>query len=195
MRLGTYSVPGSKWFLFRGSLIRIDFKGFFPSIVARDVERVLRQELFGAMRLSDEDVELITKLVCKDRALTIGAPSSPVLSNAIMYEFDAHWAQRARQSGIVYSRYADDLYFSTNTPNILAGTLEDIRAFVAQQQSPLLSINDKKSVYTSRKRHRMVTGLVLTPDRRVSLGRARRLESRPDRRILGSHSASFHSRE
>ncbi|MEA4837783.1 MAG: reverse transcriptase family protein [Rhodospirillaceae bacterium] len=43
-----------------------------------------------------------------------GAPTSPMLANLAMREFDAKAAAIANQSGMIYTRYADDLSFSTD---------------------------------------------------------------------------------
>lgn len=45
-----------------------------------------------------------------------GAPTSPMLANLAMREFDAKASAIAKQNGMVYTRYADDLSFSTNQP-------------------------------------------------------------------------------
>jgi len=154
-------------------LLKVDFRDFFPSITALDVSRVLEASvsLFSSP-LNANDYGLVRLLVCKSGRLTIGAPSSPVLSNAVMFEFDTHWAERCGAEGIVYSRYADDLYFSTNRPNVLSTILTELQADLASRESPRLTINNVKTAFTSRKRRRLVTGLVLTSDRHVSIGRA-----------------------
>ena len=151
-------------------LLKVDFRDFFPSITAFDISRVLEVNapLFSSP-LHPDDYRLIRLLVCKSGRLTIGAPSSPVLSNAVMFEFDVYWAERCRSQGITYTRYADDLYFSTDRPQALSVVFAELQADLARRQSPRLAINSTKTAFTSRKRRRLVTGLVLTSDRRVSM--------------------------
>jgi RNA-directed DNA polymerase len=43
-----------------------------------------------------------------------GAPTSPMLANLAMREFDAKASEIAHQNGMTYTRYADDLSFSTD---------------------------------------------------------------------------------
>lgn len=50
----------------------------------------------------------------KQRHLAQGAPSSPVLSNAVMRRLDRRLSGLATSLGMTYSRYADDLAFSTH---------------------------------------------------------------------------------
>jgi RNA-directed DNA polymerase len=157
-------------------LLKVDFRDFFPSIRRTDVLRILREhvEVLAGVIEGDQDRELVCRIVCKGDQLTIGAPTSPTLSNAVMFDFDTHWAVRSEELGVVYSRYADDLYFSTSTANILSGLLAELRQDLQQRVSPRLLINNEKTAFGSRKRSRLVTGLVLTPTFRISLGRDRK---------------------
>jgi RNA-directed DNA polymerase len=157
-------------------LLRVDFRNFFPSITGRDVVGVLKKNFdsAGSFFSSPRDYEIVRRIVCRADQLTIGAPSSPVLSNAVMYGFDLDWASRCRTRSVAYTRYADDLYFSTNRPNILTPLLEELRSDLRHRKSPVLQINDEKTVFTSRKRRRLVTGVVITPEGRLSLGRNRK---------------------
>ncbi len=169
-------------------LLRIDFQDFFPSITTKDVARLLvenRRRL--SPLLSPEDFRNVCRIVCRYGRLTIGAPSSPIISNAILYSFDRHWFSVCKKREIVYSRYADDIYFSTDIPNILAATLDQVRDDLRNRKSPRLQINQQKVVFTSRKYNRNVTGLVLTSDKRISIGHQRKrwIRSQVHRFLLG----------
>jgi RNA-directed DNA polymerase len=156
-------------------LLRIDFADFFPSIGSMDIKALLkRHERLIPIDLVARDYGVIASIVCRNGKLTIGAPSSPVLSNAVMYEFDRHWAKYCDKRGVTYSRYADDVYFSTSKPNILETLLRDMRSWLKENKSPCLRLNEKKTEYTSRKRKRVVTGLVLTSENKVSIGRKKK---------------------
>lgn len=153
-------------------LLRVDFSDFFPSIKALDIARLLNdnRERFP-FRLNNQDIEIVCTIVCRNRQLTIGAPSSPILSNAVLYSVDKYWTTRCKRNNVVYSRYADDLYFSTSEPNVLVGMFAQFEQYLQELESPKLQINRNKTVFTSRKRKRHVTGLVLSSDNKVSLGR------------------------
>jgi len=130
-------------------LLRVDFQNFFPSLKGSDV-------------------------VCRFNELTIGAPTSPKLSNAIMFDFDAIWSHQAKIFDVTYTRYADDLYFSTNRPDILRGILNEVRKSLISIRTPTLTINQKKTAFSSRKRRRLTAGLVLTSDKKISIGRKKK---------------------
>lgn len=154
-------------------LLKVDFENFFPSITRADIARILRQDSLAkaGLDLTAEDVDFVQRIVCRNGVLTIGAPSSPVVSNLVMYEFDDSWSKETEVIDVRYSRYADDLYFSTNDRGVLSGVLDRLRTDLHRRSSPALRINDAKTVFTSRKRKRLITGLVLTAAKKISLGR------------------------
>jgi RNA-directed DNA polymerase len=154
-------------------LLRMDFANFFPSIKDQDVRLLLRNNMSGQhfSSLETADVDAIARIVCRNGELTIGAPSSPSISNAALYHFDQRILDKCSELGVVYTRYADDLTFSTNEPQTLKSIHQFVRETVARTLSPRLTVNDEKTVFTSKKRHRSVTGLVLTPTNQISIGR------------------------
>lgn len=160
-------------------ILRVDFRDFFPSLVGADVVAVLRanQQRLAQLNVTEQDILFIRQIVCrydpskKQQTLTIGAPTSPHLSNAIMFNFDETWFQESQSVEVIYTRYADDLYFSTNRPNVLKVLLERLRKSLAEVAAPTLSINESKTAFSSRKRRMLATGLVLTSDRKISIGR------------------------
>jgi RNA-directed DNA polymerase len=154
-------------------LLKIDFQDFFPSIRDADIVRLLQQ---NADRVSPfiqdaDDLSFVRSTVCRGNSLPIGAPSSPIISNVVMYDFDLEWSNWCQENEITYSRYADDLCFSTKRAKILNIVLARLRKDLEERRSPKLRINDKKTVFTSRKRKRLVTGIVITSKSELSLGR------------------------
>ena len=66
-------------------LLRLDIKDFFPSIGKQDIYHLLAANADRFIpALENPDIELIARLACKGGAITIGAPSSPSISNAIL---------------------------------------------------------------------------------------------------------------
>lgn len=165
-------------------LLSFDFSNFFPSITHSWVVEYLRGESEnGRIQLDDEAIRMVARLVCRydsassTLALSIGAPSSPALSNAILYSLDHDVSQMAYEAGVLYTRYADDVYFSTTHPKILQEVENEFRRIVGLV-SPGLRLNETKTNRKSRKARRTVTGLVLTPTHEVSIGRSRKREIR-----------------
>lgn len=92
----------------------------FDSIKESDVERFINDKKhFFSDDWSKDDTDLLVKIVCFNGRLTMGAVSSPVVSNAICYELDHILNEFCLSKGVIYTRYADDMYFSTNEENVL----------------------------------------------------------------------------
>lgn len=158
----------------RAFLLRMDFADFFPSIASSDIDRFL----VGAMpSWTAADREFFVLLVTRGGALTVGAPTSPGLSNAMCIELDTKLTALAVGRGLSYTRYADDLFFSTSARDVLRFVPDEVTTILGQLTTPrVLTINPAKTVNISRKNRRSVTGLVLTSQGGISLGRSKKRE-------------------
>lgn len=161
----------SKYFL------KMDFSDFFPSIGPGDLIAHIKRH---KKSISREDAYAVKKIFFWARKkdplhrLSIGAPSSPFISNTLMYEFDCKIFEECARIGVTYTRYADDLTFTTNTRGVLFGFLDIVNRVCSEIAYPTLKINQEKTVFSSRGNNRHVTGLVLTNDNKVSLGREKK---------------------
>jgi RNA-directed DNA polymerase len=70
-----------------------------------------------------------------------------------------------------YTRYADDLSFSAARSEDLQHVEQAVLHWCDISVSPRLTVNQKKTVRASKRDSRRVTGLILTNDRKISLGR------------------------
>jgi RNA-directed DNA polymerase len=155
--------------------VRIDFRDFFPSITKRDIEILLEKNWSQCGKGRPKaDMNRISHIACRHGALTIGAPSSPALSNAVLYGLDTTWSEYANHNNSTYTRYADDIFISTSEPGKLDLILDFIMQTLDKSRSPRLHINGEKTVFTSRKHRVRMLGLILTPDGKISIGRNRK---------------------
>lgn len=178
-------------------LLKIDFKDFFPSIRARDFTRHIVKHLGISTRLATElSLLLFRRDKNKRLTLSIGAPSSPSISNTLMYEFDCKLSTFCEENGIIYTRYADDLALSTNKPHTLDSANDFIRELLKSIKYPRIEINPKKTVSTSKKFQRQLTGLILSSEGEVSLGRERKrlIRSMADRYKKGTLDNENHAK-
>lgn len=160
-------------------LLRMDFENFFPSITSQDIQCYIENNTSHSDQWDEGGINLFCNLVCKDNCLTIGAPTSPGLSNAICYELDVKLKRLADDSEVSYTRYADDLFFSTMIPNLLKDIEEEVKNTVRNLQCPSdLKINERKTRHSSKKGRRQVTGIVLGSDEEIYLGRDRKRKIR-----------------
>ncbi|WP_285907883.1 retron St85 family RNA-directed DNA polymerase [Pseudodesulfovibrio pelocollis] len=162
--------------------IRIDFKDFFPSIKPVDLIGVVKEKF----DLSPSDRLLLTQImfysgnlkIAGQPFLPIGAPTSPPVSNIVMRvldnAFEAISKDLDQESSI--TRYADDLYFSTNEKGLCRSFYHEVDNLLRNTASPVLRINENKTLYLSRGTRRVVNGLFVTPKGEVSIGRERKIQ-------------------
>jgi len=164
-------------------LLRLDFVKFFESIKKKDIYLFLLENR-GVFPedFSDGDIELISHLasfyddVAGGYRLVIGSPMSPVISNSILYGHDSAISDYCARVGVRYSRYADDLFFSANEKNLLGAIPRIVARVLGDFRAPVLTINEQKTIHTSKKHSMRVTGIVLASDGSISIGRDRKRE-------------------
>lgn len=78
-----------------------------------------------------------------------------------------------RGTGITYTRYADDMTFSTNTPNLLFSMPDKVRNVLIKFYGNTIRMASSV-VFSSKKHNRHVTGITITNDDELSIGRAKK---------------------
>lgn len=157
--------------------LRLDFKDFFPSFSERHVQAFLQQMNDDAiLGLSVADVVFATKIVTRNGEVSIGAPSSPLLTNAMMYAFDVRLSNWASSERFVYTRYADDIFLSSSEPGRLSFAIPVVERICREHLYGDLRLNREKTAFLSKRYRRAITGLVVTPGHKISIGRERKRE-------------------
>lgn len=155
-------------------LLKMDLKDFFPSITP---ELFFEECIQHGIIFDSRDKKLLSNILFFKSSkqsklkLSIGAPSSPLVSNIVMSRFDSIVYDYCRAKKITYTRYADDLTFSTKKKSILFDIPLYIRKTLRGKGYELLSVNKEKTIFSSKKHNRHVTGITLTNDSRMSIGR------------------------
>ncbi|WP_417764376.1 retron St85 family RNA-directed DNA polymerase [Shewanella chilikensis] len=160
-------------------LLKLDFKNFFPSLKPKDLFLFLKSE---GVVIGEFDKKILSSYLFRRNAgkleLSIGAPSSPLVSNLIMKSIDNKLEGYCKENGIIYTRYADDLTFSTMDFDKIEGLKKYMATVLYETKSPRLLINDSKTKVIGRGRSRRVTGVVLTHEDKISVGRYSRKKIR-----------------
>lgn len=158
-------------------LMKLDFANFFNSLKVSNWS-IYAQDHFS--HWSDQELHFSARMLFwgsgtyHPKCLAIGAPTSPLLSNALMYELDVKLTAFANEAGLRYTRYADDITFSSTDFLDYGKTLEAVKGALASAKYTAVKINADKTILVSKKSMRRVTGLVITPDHKISLGRERK---------------------
>lgn len=163
-------------------LLKLDFTKFFPSITSIDFRAYLSDMSITAF--PERDVDSAINIIfwrpklSNELRLSIGAPTSPHVSNAIMWRFDDTLDAFCRKLSVTYTRYADDMTFSTNRKRILRDVHAEVIRMCELVGYPKLQLNEDKTIFSSKKHRRRVTGLILSNEGKVSLGRQKKREIR-----------------
>lgn len=148
-------------------VLNVDLKNFFPCIT---FPRVRGLFMAAPYCLPIEPATVIADLCCFDGILPQGAPTSPVISNMVCSRMDSELWGLARASGSIYSRYADDITFSTRLhifPSSIAKPIHDqgliqtgdvLRSII---ETNGFEINNAKVHLKDRYDSQRVTGLVV----------------------------------
>jgi hypothetical protein len=158
-------------------LLKLDFSNFFPSIKPDDFRIVCGDKLkLHNMPLEKDEIDFLCKLFFVNNLrlgwfLGIGAPSSPFISNWVMYNLDHEIATICSDSGCTYTRYADDLCFSANSKEQLLDAEKKIIQVVSKCNHPKLEFNAAKRRLASKWSRRRVTGLSITPLQEIKVPR------------------------
>jgi hypothetical protein len=89
-----------------------DIEDFFPTINFGRVYGFFQKNKHFS--LSKPVATIIAQIACHENQLPQGSPCSPVISNIIAHILDIHLNDLAFKHNCTYTRYADDLTFSTN---------------------------------------------------------------------------------
>lgn len=159
--------------------LKMDLSNFFNSI---DIDIFNRQLDENNISLRKSDRDLIyrcafwspTKSIYGRLILSVGAPSSPLISNFIMYTFDDLISSICHSLDVVYTRYADDLFFSTRIEGALFKLPSIVEYVLSSSYDNKLVVNQLKTSFSSKAHNRHITGITITNNGGISLGRKRK---------------------
>ena len=138
----------------KNQVLNIDLKDFFPSITAHQVYQLFTSSLF---KFDEQIATAFTLLTTYEGKLPIGSPTSPVISNFICLALDSDLNQFCECNNLTYTRYADDLTFSSNEV-ISNDSLLDIINLIKKNK---FAINEQKLRLKTKNSKQTVTGLVV----------------------------------
>lgn len=108
----------------RRFVFNVDLKDFFPSI---NFGRVRGMFMAHPYQRNSGVATVLAQICCHNNQLPQGAPTSPIISNMICAKLDSELQRLAKKWKCTYSRYADDITFSTNLrkfPTAIASPME-----------------------------------------------------------------------
>ena len=151
-RYGTSVQSNARPHVGKKKLLKLDISKFFDSILYSDVKNCC----FPPSVFCEPARVLLSMLCYCGDSLPQGAPTSPIISNIIMRDFDERVGRYCKQLGVTYTRYCDDMTFSGDFNE------NDVISFVRREleRRGLLLNKEKTAIIRSNKRQ-TVTGIVV----------------------------------
>jgi retron-type reverse transcriptase len=135
-------------------ILKLDIDGFFDHITYSRVKDIV----FCKENYSEPIRILLTMLCYYKESLPQGAPTSPAITNIIMYDFDEKIGKYCEENNISYTRYCDDMTFSG------AGDFDekDVIFVVKDELQKLgLFLKNRKTAVIPNTKRQTVTGIVV----------------------------------
>lgn len=152
-------------------IICLDIENFFNSIKKNQIKEVFEQCLEGSYKNISED---LSKICTYKDYLPMGAVTSPYLSNLVFRKADEEIIDFCEKKNFIYTRYADDLSFSSNE-YIRINDIEPVIEKIINNYG--FTLNKKKSRLYFTGGKMMITGLILN-SHKLTLGRYLKKEIR-----------------
>lgn len=148
-RIGRSNVTNAKKHLTANHLLNLDIEDFYGQIKTRDVEVV-----FTKLGANSEVASYLSKLCTIDGVLPQGLNTSPDIANHFLHPLDVLLSEYASKKTITYTRYVDDMSFSS-AKQIEASEIYDII------KSQAIKLSTTKRKYQKRGANQYVTGLTI----------------------------------
>ena len=148
-------------------VFNIDLQDFFPSINFGRVRGFFIKN--HNLNLEPKVATVIAQIACHNNELPQGSPCSPIISNLIGHLLDVRMVNLAKKAKCTYSRYADDLTFSTNKKSF-SGKIAIIKnendwvvgkSLKKEIEKMGFSVNVKKTSMQYKTSRQMTTGLIV----------------------------------
>ena len=151
---------GKKW------ILKMDIKDFFSSVPFDDIQNVI----INVLNHYNKEDEFINHIILTtiNNKLPVGVPTSPYLANACFVGIDKEIKNISYLYNVNYSRYVDDLIFSSNyieDLNLIENRIKDVLNYHGYK------INPKKTKYISDNKQQNVLGLVIN-NNKIRLSKA-----------------------
>ncbi len=151
-RFGSSTLRNAKHHVGKQVVLKLDILHFFDSIRYSTVkDKVFPEGIYA------EPLRILLTMLCYHKdSLPQGAPSSPAITNIVLYAFDELIGQWCRERGIVYTRYCDDMTFSGDFDPV-----EVIRFVRAELKKLGFLLNEQKTKVQRPGQQQTVTGIVV----------------------------------
>lgn len=138
------------------AILTIDLKDFFFTVKQKQVFNI-----FKAIGYNNLMSVIFSNICTYNECLPQGSPCSPKLANLSAWNLDVRIQGYVGKRGINYTRYADDLSFSSLVPKKVVQIIPMINSIIENEK---FRVNPSKTRIAGLSRAKVVTGLVISND-------------------------------
>lgn len=128
-------------------ILKLDIEGFFDNILySRVKDVVFREDKFS------EPIRILLTMLCYYKeSLPQGAPTSPAITNIIMFDFDDKIGKFCKENNISYTRYCDDMTFSGDFDekaviSVVKDELQKLGLFLKKRKTAVIPSTKRQTV-------------------------------------------------
>ena len=151
-------------------VLNVDIRDFYPSITFPRVRGLFMSKAFG---FNERVATILARITTTSYGLPQGARTSPIIANMIAYNLDKNLVGLAAKLRLTYSRYADDITFSSSRREVPSQLVQAWEPQFGRREIELgrdlldafrisgFSLNDDNSRLSFQYERQEVTGLVV----------------------------------
>jgi len=177
---GSSTITNASMHVQKKIVVNVDIKFFFESITISQVE-----VLFNSLGFQPHLSKLLSELTTVNGVLATGFSTSPTISNYVCMEMDALFEKYSEEEGYEYTRYADDMTFSSDSTLPSKEVIEKILT-----RSNFL-LNERKFRVYRKGGPQYVTGLTVV-DKRPRLSKRFKKQLRLEAYYIKKHGFTSH---
>lgn len=159
-----YLHKNSKYFF------KTDIQNFFNSIDKALIKNTIKNNIDKVPVIDINNyLDNMINLITYNNILPVGFITSPKLSNIILSLFDNEIEIYCKKNDIVYTRYSDDLIFSSNNQVLLQDLKNVIQTTLKELYGDKFRLNDRKTIFLDKTKKLSFLGIVITPEGHITV--------------------------
>lgn len=162
--------------------VKVDLHNFFDSIDREILENKLKEH-FTMYYIEETVPGFINNLInisLLDNRLPQGSPLSPILSNIVMIDFDYTVKNTPELKSLLYSRYADDLVFSSKSYVSKKIIVDKLKELLLVRYYDKIKLNYNKIKFLTKNQRCYLVGVKINKDNELTFGHEKKKKLKLD---------------
>jgi RNA-directed DNA polymerase len=153
-------------------ILSTDIKSFFVNIDINKLKMLILDNKDNVLIIPNDIekyIDAIMNITTYKGILPVGAPTSPAISNAYLFDLDNTLQSYCLQNKLIYTRYSDDFIFSSETKESLAKIPSIMTDIFITLGFETFTLNESKTKIQQQGDKIVLLGLIITPQGYVTV--------------------------